>query len=113
MKLQGALFVLGLLSIVIGLFLFMNNSYVIEMPTGEATTTLGQVVEQVKIIDIEPQMPLANPPEKIKAIYATSWSAASSAKLDYLIKLINDTELNAIVIDVKDYSGYVAYNTDL
>lgn len=63
--------------------------------------------------DIEPQPPLSNPPETIKAIYATSWSAASESKLRYLISLIKDTELNSIVIDIKDYSGYVVYNTDL
>jgi hypothetical protein len=64
-------------------------------------------------LDIEPQNPLPNPPEIIKAVYATSWSAGSKKKLDYLINLIKETELNAIVIDVKDFSGYVAYNTDL
>lgn len=63
--------------------------------------------------DIEPQDPLPNPPETIKAIYATSWSVSSEKKLNYLIKLIRDTELNAIVVDVKDFSGYVSYNTEL
>lgn len=63
--------------------------------------------------DIEPQKPLANPPENIKAAYATNWSAGSEKKLSYLINLMNETELNALVIDIKDYSGYVGYNTDL
>jgi len=63
--------------------------------------------------DIAPQQPLANPPKIIKAVYATSWSANNESKLKYLINLIKETELNAIVIDIKDYSGYVVYNTDL
>lgn len=63
--------------------------------------------------DIAPQQPLPNPPQIIKAVYATSWSANSEPKLKYLINLIKETELNAIVIDVKDYSGYIAYNTEL
>jgi Uncharacterized conserved protein len=33
--------------------------------------------------------------------------------MDALINLIDETELNAIVIDVKDYSGYVTYGTSL
>lgn len=59
--------------------------------------------------DLEFQDQLANPPTVVKAIYATGWSAGSRNKLDSLIKLIDETELNAIVIDVKDYSGFVSY----
>ncbi|MBI3589704.1 MAG: putative glycoside hydrolase [Candidatus Liptonbacteria bacterium] len=62
--------------------------------------------------DIENQQPLANPPAVIKAIYATGWSAGSTKKMDYLMKMIDETELNAIVIDIKDYSGYVSYYID-
>jgi len=63
--------------------------------------------------DIEPQEPLPNPPEVIKAVYATSWSGSSQSKMDYLIDLINTTELNAIVIDIKDFSGMVLYDVDV
>lgn len=63
--------------------------------------------------DIEPQKPLENPPAIIKAIYATNWSAGSEKKISSLISLIKETELNAIVIDIKDYSGYLGYNTNL
>lgn len=64
-------------------------------------------------IDIESQKKLPNPPEAIKAVYATAWSAGSSKKLEYLEDLMEGTELNAIVIDIKDYSGAVLYNTEL
>lgn len=74
---------------------------------------VATTAESPKPADIEIQKPLPNPPEVIKAIYATSWSAGSESKLKYLINLIKETELNAIVIDVKDYSGYVTYNTEL
>lgn len=60
--------------------------------------------------DIEPQKPLANPPNVIKAVYLTSWSAANKTKMDYIIDLLKTTELNAVVIDIKDFSGYVAYD---
>ncbi|MEK9154980.1 MAG: putative glycoside hydrolase [Patescibacteria group bacterium] len=63
--------------------------------------------------DIEPQKPLENPPEKIKAIYFTSWSASSQKRIDYLIKLAKETEINAVVIDIKDFSGIVAYDIKL
>lgn len=65
------------------------------------------------IDDLPPQKPLENPPAVIKAIYATGWSAGSVRKMDYLIDLIKKTELNAIVIDIKDYTGKIGYDTNI
>ncbi len=89
-----------------GLFLFLGKPTVFKI-TAEFQNSIGTN------LDIESQKPLANPPAIIKAIYATNWSAGSPKKLNYLINLIKETELNAIVIDVKDFSGYVGYNTHL
>jgi len=52
-------------------------------------------------------------PEIIKAIYLTSWSAATPSMVDYAIDLAQNTEINAVVIDVKDWSGYVNYDTQV
>lgn len=62
--------------------------------------------------DIEPQQPLPNPPPNVKAVYATGWSAGAPKKVNYFIDLIKNTELTAIVIDIKDFSGYILYDTD-
>src|SRR3989338_1692735 len=51
---------------------------------------------------------LEDPPAVVKAVYATSWSAATPSKLEHLINLIDETELNAIVIDIKDVEDYGA-----
>lgn len=56
---------------------------------------------------------LPNPPEEVKAIYLTGWSAGSAKKVQSSIDLINRTELNAVVIDIKDYSGLVSYYMDI
>lgn len=63
--------------------------------------------------DIPLQKPLESPPEIIKAAYATGWTAGSVQGLNRLIGLIKKTELNAIVIDIKDYSGEVSYPTEI
>lgn len=47
----------------------------------------------------------------VKAIYLTSWSASKKSRIDYLIDIAKTTEINAVVIDIKDFSGYVAYDT--
>jgi len=96
-----------------------DNGNQVELPQvpeaeePEAEATVEEEKEAVDYGDIEAQEPLQDPPEVIKAVYATSWSAGSQSKMDYLIDLINTTELNAIVIDIKDYSGLVAYDTDV
>lgn len=56
---------------------------------------------------------LSDPPAVIKAVYATSWSAASDKRLNDLIDLIKSTELNALVIDIKDFSGFVSYDIEV
>lgn len=57
--------------------------------------------------------PLPDPPRVVKAVYATNWSAGNANRMETLIDLINSTELNAIVIDIKDFSGIVGYATDV
>ncbi len=52
-------------------------------------------------------------PEIIKAIYLTSWSASSPYRINYVIDLAKNTEINAVVIDIKDWSGHISYNTEV
>lgn len=49
----------------------------------------------------------------VKGIYLTAYSAGNPKKVEEIIELINKTELNAVVIDVKDYSGKVLYDSNL
>lgn len=51
-------------------------------------------------------------PEPVKAVYLTSWMAGTPGRRDELVKLIEDTELNAMVIDIKDYTGRIAFAVD-
>lgn len=82
--------------------------------SGSATSSLtvattAAVVATQNANDLPPQPQLANPPAIMKGIYLTGWSAGSPSKMQSVIKLIKDTGLNAVVIDIKDYSGYVSY----
>ncbi len=49
--------------------------------------------------------------EKVKGIYVTGPMAGSSG-MDDLIQLIDDTELNAVVIDIKDDNGNITFLSD-
>jgi len=51
-------------------------------------------------------------PDSVKAIYMTSWVAGTKDFRDRVIKIIDETEVNAVVIDIKDYTGRIAFKTE-
>ena len=51
-------------------------------------------------------------PKPLRAIYMTSWVAGTGYWRDSLKKLVKETELNAVVIDIKDYSGTIAFDIE-
>ncbi len=59
----------------------------------------------------KPKITHLNTPAVVRGIYMTSWVAGEKNWREKLVKLIDDTELNAIVIDVKDYTGRIAFET--
>ena len=48
-------------------------------------------------------------PEPVRGIYMTSWVAGTKDWREKLVKMIDETELNSLVIDVKDYSGRISF----
>jgi hypothetical protein len=48
-------------------------------------------------------------PEPLKALYMTSCVAATPSWRASLKEIVDNTELNAVVIDIKDYTGTVAF----
>lgn len=103
-----------------GVFLFFAKSNDVKIGDFIKTAEIGEKIEDTAniafskgVVDIELQKPLENPPAVIKAIYSTGWSAGSDKKVNYFIDLAKTTELNAVVIDVKDYSGTLSYKTDI
>lgn len=48
---------------------------------------------------------------KVKGIYVTAYSAGGS-RMNQLVDLLDNTDLNAMVIDIKDDEGYITYKTD-
>lgn len=48
-------------------------------------------------------------PKLVKAVYVSSWVAGSPKFRDSIIKIIDERELNAIVIDIKDSTGRISF----
>ncbi len=48
-------------------------------------------------------------PEPLKAVYMTSWAAGNARFRKELFDLVDNTEINAVVIDIKDYTGKISF----
>ena len=103
--------ILLVISGVIVIFLLLSGSNIVDL--APVVVEPPVVVPVDPNADIGPQRPLSNPPSPIKAIYATNWSASSEKKIKYFLDLLNTTELNAIVLDIKDYTGVVGYAAEV
>ncbi|MGB4076458.1 MAG: putative glycoside hydrolase [Minisyncoccia bacterium] len=57
-------------------------------------------------------VPLIATPVSLKGIYMSQCVAGSPDFRSSLVKFIEDTELNAVVIDVKDFSGTIGFPTE-
>jgi hypothetical protein len=54
-----------------------------------------------------------NPPIKVRGIYFTGHSIGFQSRYERMLKLIEDTELNAMVIDIKDDKGRMSYRSEI
>lgn len=83
-------------------FLTVKNTLGLDRSDREARSAAS--------LDIGPQKPLLHPPSVVRAIYLTGWSAGDAAKISYVLHLARENAVNAVVIDIKDYSGHVSYD---
>src|SRR3989344_3914135 len=49
-------------------------------------------------------------PKSLKSLYMTACVAATPSWRNSLKEIVDNTELNAVIIDIKDYSGNLSYN---
>ena len=69
-----------------------------QKPAGE-TATLAPTIGAKQPAPPPPRFPK---PEHVRGIYMTAWVAGATKKRGELLQMIKDTELNAVVIDVRD-----------
>jgi len=88
--------------LVLGLGTLWSSTSIYELPLAgvQNATTKRNAPEHVPT------------PESVKAIYMTSWIAGSPNLRRDLVDFIDSSEANSIVIDIKDYSGKVAFVMD-
>ncbi|SDO64532.1 hypothetical protein SAMN04487897_118101 [Paenibacillus sp. yr247] len=75
-------------------------------------STLPAPIQEVKQVSSvkNSTFPLKPAKQIVKGIYVSAWSAVGN-KFEQLIALVDQTDLNAMVIDVKNDSGQVTYSS--
>ena len=61
--------------------------------------------------EIKPTGPSFTYPDAVRGIYVTAHSAGGE-RMPRLIKLVDETDLNAMVIDIKDDDGWITYSLE-
>lgn len=75
--------------------------------------SLAEAPSTVSIVALPPPPPRHLPtPGLVRGVYMSSWVAGTKDMRDDIIKLVRETEANAIVIDVKDYTGRISFEVD-
>jgi hypothetical protein len=67
----------------------------------------------VRELDDQVSLDVTMDEKHIRSIYLTPDTVADQARFNELLDLVERTELNSMVIDIKDSSGYIFYDTDV
>lgn len=68
-----------------------------------------QISEEEEIKPEQPTMTHITTPNPVRAVYMSSWVASTPSMRDKIINLIDTSEINAVVIDIKDATGRVSF----
>lgn len=100
-----------------GIFLFLclagcSGIVPLKEKVEETTTSQEESVEETSAAQETETVSLAPEPVKVKGIYLTAGVAGSGQKLDTILENIKKTEINAVVIDVKDDNGRITFSME-
>jgi hypothetical protein len=110
---RGGYMAVGLLAVIGGAFAIIKlddpgqaHARTASGAGASADSTNGRVSERA-ILGSDGVVPIAKP-EHVRALYLNAWAAGSTKKLQKLIDVANQTEINTFVIDVKE-GGELSY----
>ena len=91
--------------------------FFLETHLGETTydpkaAQLAEVSKEEKVEEKRPSSDHVKTPETVKAIYMTACVLSTVEFKQELVDLIDQTEINSIVIDIKDFSGTISFPSD-
>jgi len=91
--------------------IYLFEKEIIESVASISTSTVMMKDDPVNEPLKEPEVIVTHTsiPPVVKAIYMTSWVAGTKSIRDRVIKIIDETEVNAVVIDIKDDTGRISF----
>lgn len=109
----GGTLVVGLFSAFYFLFpALFSVGYNVETENSD-NAMLGSIVgEEAPAPEEKPSVTHIRTPDAVKAIYMTACVATMPSFRDKLVRIADTTEVNSIVIDIKDFSGTIAFSAN-
>ncbi|MFZ2303930.1 MAG: putative glycoside hydrolase [Minisyncoccia bacterium] len=91
-------------------YFFIPPFFSVAYRTDTATTTSSVVASSTQNVVPEIIVTHLQTPDAVKAIYMTACAASSGAFREKLVHIADTTEVNSIIIDIKDYSGTISFS---
>jgi hypothetical protein len=110
MKYAASLSIVGVSFFTLSYFAFPHLTSLTYVPSSQnalsESTSSEKPEEEKDTREVIAHVPL---PTEVKAIYMTSCVAGTPHLRENLVSFVEDTEINSVVIDVKDYSGTISF----
>lgn len=94
----------GALALVTGVFttqfLSFGPSYISTATVGSTASSTPGEIKKIKHVEM---------PKEVKGVYMSQCAASSDTFRKEFLRMFEETELNTVVIDLKDYSGTVSF----
>ena len=90
------------------IFFFAGATFLAHAFTARFISPIEYISSKFEV-DAPPPVEHIAPPDVVRGIYMTSWVAGTKDWRAELIDFIEKSELNAVVIDVKDYTGRISF----
>ena len=107
------LLVVSLTGLVAVLGVNQSNLTAVHYDGGQFTDKAGQVqyteTNETDVPDDRPVVEHQPKPDQVKAIYMTACVAGTPSFRQRLVTLIQETEINSVIIDIKDFSGTISF----
>lgn len=109
----GTVLIMGLLTV-----LLYGSAELFAIHYDSSRLVAAAVPTEIDSVTSEPEQPVVDDrpvvqhqplPPQVKAIYMTSCVAGTPNFRQQLVKLMQETEINSVIIDIKDYSGTISF----
>jgi hypothetical protein len=95
-----------------GILLFTGSDDIEYKPRSDQENPILNATEKVKEIFAPDLGNHIETPDEVKAIYMTSWVAGTTDWRNELISYIEESNLNSIVVDIKDDTGRISFEVN-